>query len=282
MQDDLKQKKPRFQRIRNAFRWARRNWKPLAIVGAWIVSTWFMILLYDVLRASPARITEGQVKEYVASVMASATPPPGVASQVFATIHPSMVFIQTKIITTTEGKVEGSRGSGVVIDDNGSVLTSLHVVDKAIDIQVTFADGTQSAAFVLMRDPDNDLALLRPRNPPDGIPPAVLGSAGSLSVGDEVFAVGSPFGIPNSLSSGVVSGLNRSFKPPNRSTSLQGVIQFDAAVNPGNSGGPLLNRDGEVVGIVTGLVNPTEQDVFIGIGFAVPIPSGGGFGSPIQ
>ncbi len=282
MQDGLNQKKPRFQRIRNAYRWTRSNWKPLAIVGAWVVSTWLMILLYDVLRASPARITETQVKDYVASAMASATPPPAIASQVFATIHPSMVFIQTKVITTTEGKVEGTRGSGVVIDDNGSILTSLHVVDRAIDIQVTFADGTQSAAFILQRDPDNDLALLRPRNPPDGILPAVLGSSGSLSIGDEVFAVGSPFGIPNSLSSGVVSGLNRSFKPPNRSTSLQGVIQFDAAVNPGNSGGPLLNRDGEVVGIVTGLVNPTDQDVFIGIGFAVPIPSGGGFGSPIQ
>jgi S1-C subfamily serine protease len=282
MPEELKQKKERFQRIRNIYRWGRMNYKPLAIVGAWIISTWFMILLYDVLRASPARITENQVKDYVASAMASATPPPAIGSQVFAIIHPSMVFIQTKVITTTEGKVEGTRGSGVVIDDNGSVLTSLHVVDKAIDIQVTFADGTQSAAFVLQRDPDNDLALLKPRNPPDGIPPAVLGSSGSLSVGDEVFAAGSPFGIPNSFSAGVVSGLNRSFKPPNQSSSLQGVIQFDAAVNPGNSGGPLLNRDGEVVGIVTGLVNPTDQDVFIGIGFAVPLPAGGGFGSPIQ
>lgn len=282
MQAELKQKKPRFQRIRNAFRWTRLHWKPLAIVGAWIVSTWFMILLYDVLRASPARITESQVKDYVASAMASATPPQAYSSQVYAAIHPSMVFIQTKIITTTEGKVEGSRGSGVVIDDGGSILTSLHVVDKAIDIQVTFADGTQSAAFILQRDPDSDLALLRPRNPPDTVIPAVLGGAGGLSVGDEVFAVGSPFGIPNSLSAGVVSGLNRSFKPPNRANSLSGVIQFDAAVNPGNSGGPLLNRYGEVVGIVTGLVNPTEQDVFIGIGFAVPLPAGGGFGSPIQ
>ncbi len=282
MQDELSRKKPRLQRIRNAFRWARLHWKPLAIVGAWIVSTWLMILMYDVLRASPARITETQVKDYVASAMASATPPPPIASQVYAAVRPSMVFIQTKIITTTEGKVEGSRGSGVVIDDSGSILTSLHVVDKAIDIQVTFADGTQSAAFILQRDPDSDLALLRPRNPPDGIVPAVLGGAGGLSVGDEIFAVGSPFGIPNSLSAGVVSGLNRSFKPPNRANALSGVIQFDAAVNPGNSGGPLLNRYGEVVGIVTGLVNPTEQDVFIGIGFAVPLPSGGGFGSPIQ
>ena len=164
----------------------------------------------------------------------------------------------------------------------GSIMTSLHVVDKAIEIQVIFADGSKSDAFILVRDADNDLAVLRSRTPPDGLLPATLGSAGSLRVGDEVFAVGSPFGIPNSLSAGVVSGLNRSFRAPNRGPELRGVIQFDAAVNPGNSGGPLLNRYGEVVGIVTGLVNPTEQDVFIGIGFAVPIPGGGGFGSPIH
>jgi S1-C subfamily serine protease len=193
-----------------------------------------------------------------------------------------MVFVQTKVITATNGKVEGTRGSGVVVDDQGSVLTSLHVVDKAIEIQLIFANGSQSEAFIMIRDPDNDLAMLRPRTPPDGIPPAILGSAGGLRIGDEVFAVGSPFGIPNSLTAGVVSGLNRTFKPPNRGADLKGVIQFDAAVNPGNSGGPLLNRGGEVVGIVTGLVNPTQEDVFIGIGFAVPIPGGGGFGSPIH
>jgi S1-C subfamily serine protease len=109
-----------------------------------------------------------------------------------------------------------------------------------------------------------------------------LAGAGGLRVGDEVYAVGSPFGIPNSLSAGVVSGLNRTFKPPSTGgAELKNVIQFDAAVNPGNSGGPLLDRNGEVVGIVTGLINPTSQDVFIGIGFAVPIPGGGGFGTPI-
>ncbi len=282
MAEETITKKSRREKLAAAVRWVRLHYKPLAIVGAWIASTWLMISFYDAVRFSPTRLTENQVKDYVASAMASATPAPPYSAMVYATIRPSVVFIQTKIITTTEGKVEGSRGSGVVIDDNGSILTSLHVVDKAIEIQVIFADGTQSAAFVMLRDPDNDLALLRPRTPPDGVLPAVLSGAGSLSVGDEVFAVGSPFGIPNSLSAGVVSGLNRSFKPPNRADALKGVIQFDAAVNPGNSGGPLLNRYGEVVGIVTGLVNPTEQDVFIGIGFAVPIPSGGGFGSPIQ
>lgn len=281
--EDPEEKKSRREQWRDKVRWLRGHWKPLAIVGAWIVSTWLMILLYDGMRLSPSRLSEDQVNQLIANAMASATPPPPYSAEVFAVIHPSMVFIQTKIITSTDGKVEGSRGSGVVIDDNGSILTSLHVVDKAIEIQVIFSDGTKSDAFILIRDPDNDLAMLRSRNPPDGIPPAVLAGAGGLRVGDEVFAVGSPFGIPNSLTAGVVSGLNRSFKPPSKATELKGVIQFDAAVNPGNSGGPLLNRNGEVVGIVTGLVNPTEQDVFIGIGFAVPIPAGGGgLGSPIH
>lgn len=269
--EELKEKRSRRARLRDTIRWARAHWKPLAMVGAWIFSTWLMISLYDAVRFSPTRISEGQVKEIVASAMASATPPPPFSAQAFAAIHPSMVFIQTRILTTQEGKTEGTRGSGVVLDESGAILTSLHVVDRAIEIQVIFADGSQSDAFIFARSPENDIAVLRARTPPDGLIPAVLGNSGALRVGDEVYAVGSPFGIPNSLSAGVVSGLNRSFKPPTRSEALKNVIQFDAAVNPGNSGGPLLNRDGEVVGIVTGLVNPTDQDVFIGIGFAVPI-----------
>lgn len=280
----VKPKKTFRQRVRGVGSWTRAHWKALAIVGAWVLSTWLMIVLYDGMRLSPARLSQDQVKDLIASAMASATPPPPYSAEVYQTIAPSVVFIQTKIITTTDGKIEGSRGSGVVIDDTGSILTNLHVVDKAIEIQVVFADGTNSDAFILVRDPDNDLAMLRPRNPPDGLVPAVLAGAGGLRVGDEVFAVGNPFGIRHTLTAGVVSGLNRQFKPPNKSgADLTGVIQFDAAVNPGNSGGPLLNRDGEVVGIVTGLVNPTDQDVFIGIGFAVPIPAGGGgLGSPIH
>ena len=96
-----------------------------------------------------------------------------------------------------------------------------------------------------------------------------------------MFAAGNPFGIRNSFSAGVVSGLNRNFKSPKSGATLSNLIQFDAAANPGNSGGPLLNRDGEVVGIVTALYNPTDQEVFIGIAFAVPIDAAGGaMGSP--
>jgi S1-C subfamily serine protease len=98
-----------------------------------------------------------------------------------------------------------------------------------------------------------------------------MGSLAAMRIGDEVFAVGNPLGLTGSMSAGVVSGFDRSFTIEDLDQELDGLIQFDAAVNPGNSGGPLLNRYGQVIGIVTGLINPTEQEVFIGIGFAVPI-----------
>jgi S1-C subfamily serine protease len=158
-----------------------------------------------------------------------------------------------------------------VVDDTGTILTCLHVVKDAVEVRVTFADGTESAAAIVVAQAENDLAVLRPLVIPDDLVPATLTSSGTLHVGDEVAAVGNPFGIRNSLSAGVVSGLGRNFKSPKTGETLTNLIQFDAAVNPGNSGGPLVNRDGEVVGIVTGLLNPTNQEVFIGISFAIPI-----------
>ena len=106
--------------------------------------------------------------------------------------------------------------------------------------------------------------------------PAMLGNPNAMRVGDEAFVVSNPLGLYGSMSAGVISGFDRSFQPPNSTQRLQGLIQIDAAVNPGNSGGPLLNRQGQVVGIVAGLVNPADQNVFAGIGFAVPINVAGG------
>ena len=108
------------------------------------------------------------------------------------------------------------------------------------------------------------------------IVPATLGNPNALRVGDEAYVVGNPFGLQDSMSAGVISGLHRTFKPPNSPTEMQDLIQFDAATNPGASGGPLLNRYGQVVGIVSMLMNPTDQNVFIGIGFAVTITTAGG------
>ncbi len=162
-------------------------------------------------------------------------------------------------------------GSGVVIVDNGTILTNLHVVAGADSITVSFYEGTEAAADVISVQPENDLAVLKARKIPDDLQAATLRSTTDLNIGDEVVAVGFPFDIGPSASDGVVSGLKREYRSPEGKRKLTNLIQFDAAANPGNSGGPLVTMDGAVVGIVTGIYNPTEQRVFIGIGFAVPI-----------
>ncbi|HSC65817.1 MAG TPA: trypsin-like peptidase domain-containing protein [Caldimonas sp.] len=169
------------------------------------------------------------------------------------------------------GSVERGVGTGVVIIDNGTILTNLHVVTGAKKIRVTFFDGSESDAVVLSTQPENDLAVLRARTIPDDLEAATMRSTADLASGDHVLAVGFPFGIGPSASAGVVSGLKRQFRSPDGQQMLTNLIQFDAAANPGNSGGPLVTMDGEVVGIVTAILNPNRQRVFIGIGFAVPI-----------
>jgi S1-C subfamily serine protease len=164
-----------------------------------------------------------------------------------------------------------SVGTGVVVVDKGLILTNLHVVADAGRITVTFADGSQSEAIVVNRQPDNDLAVLQAKTIPDDLQAATLASTAHLAPGDAVMAVGFPFGIGPSASQGVVSGLKREFRSPEGRRTLSNLIQFDAAANPGNSGGPLVTMDGHVVGIVTAIMNPGQQGTFIGIGFAVPI-----------
>jgi S1-C subfamily serine protease len=198
---------------------------------------------------------------------------------VYDTILPSLVLIRSERPHTTTEDGSGL-GSGVIINADGSILTSLHVVDGATTLRVTFADGTESAATIASSDPAHDSAVLTAATPPQVIVPAVMGGAGR--VGDEAFAVGHPLGLRNSLTAGVISGFGRSI-PLEKGGTLTGLIQFDAAVNPGNSGGPLLNRNGEVIGIVTALADPSEDGYFIGIGFAVPIAAAGGAaGAPPQ
>lgn len=175
-----------------------------------------------------------------------------------------------------KGPRERSVGSGVVIVDSGIILTNLHVVAGSKRITVTFSDGMESEAIVVGTKPENDLAVIRAVTIPDDLPAATMGSTAGLNPGDEVVAVGFPFGIGPSVSAGVVSGLNREFRSPEGKRVLTGLIQFDAAANPGNSGGPLVTMSGEVVGIVTAILNPTEARTFIGIGFATTIESAGG------
>ncbi len=167
-------------------------------------------------------------------------------------------------------------GSGVVIVESGLILTNLHVVEGATSIKVVFADGLVSDADVVQTQPDQDLAVLKARTLPDDLQAATLKSTADLRPGDTVIAVGFPFGIGPSVTSGVVSGLKREFRTPQGQRLLTNLIQFDAAVNPGSSGGPLITPEGEVIGIVTAVLNPTEQRVFVGIGFAVPIENAAG------
>ncbi len=166
-------------------------------------------------------------------------------------------------------------GTGVVISEEGLILTNLHVVWGAERLKITFADGTESSAVVVGTQPHNDLAVLKPTRIPDDLQPATLGSSRQLASGDAVAVVGFPFGMGPSVSSGVISGLNREFKSDHGERLMSGLIQFDAAANPGNSGGPLVNMDGEVIGIVTAIMNPTKARTFIGIGFAATIEAAG-------
>ena len=164
-----------------------------------------------------------------------------------------------------------STGSGVVIIDNGTILTNLHVVAGAKRIRVTFADGHESDATLINAQPENDMAVLRAKSIPDDLEAATMRSSTELRPGDQVLAVGFPFGIGPSASGGVVSGLKRQFRSPEGGQRISNLIQFDAAANPGNSGGPLITMDGAVVGIVTAILNPGDAGTFIGIAFAVPI-----------
>ena len=235
-----------------------------------VLATLTALLFYNYLTPEPPQLTTRDVNDSVVEVLASVTPAPALSAQVYQVVQPSLVFIEVEK-PDDEGEIGHGVGSGVVISGAGDILTSLHVVDGATDIQLFFADGSETGAQVIVEQPENDIAVLHPSEPPGLIVPAVLGNPGAMRIGDEAFVVGNPLGLYSSMSVGVISGFNRSFKPRNSDQKLEGLIQIDAAVNPGNSGGPLLNRGGQVIGIVTGLVNPTEQEVFIGIGFAVPI-----------
>lgn len=186
----------------------------------------------------------------------TATPLP--VTDVYQLLAPSVVLITTS---------KGSLGSGVIVNDTGLVLTAHHVVSGGGTISIRFADGTKATAKIASSNPTSDIATLTPAKLPEVVVPAVLG--GGIAVGSDVVAIGNPLGLRDSTTTGVVSGLDRTTKTA--SGSLSGLIQFDAAVNPGSSGGPLLNAQGQVVGVVVSIADPGKDDAFAGIAFAVPI-----------
>jgi S1-C subfamily serine protease len=202
---------------------------------------------------------------------------PSRALRAALTIGPSVVRVRGFTDDPKDPKGEDQPngvGSGVVISEEGVILTNLHVVQGSKKLMVTFADGFEAEATVVAVQPENDLAVIKAVKIPDDLQAATMGSTGKLMPGDEVVAVGFPFGIGPSVSAGVISGMNREFRTEGKSV-LRGLIQFDAAANPGNSGGPLVNMSGEVVGVVTAILNPTSARTFIGIAFAATIESAG-------
>jgi S1-C subfamily serine protease len=198
---------------------------------------------------------------------------PSAAAKAAEIIRPSVVRVMSFAKNAKGEEEEQGVGTGVVIVDKGIILTNLHVVQGAETLTLTFFDGSESAASVVGAQPENDLAVLQAHTIPDDLAAATMRSTSDLLPGDQVVAVGFPFGIGPSVSAGVVSGLGRSFQSPEGEQEIGNLIQFDAAANPGNSGGPLVTMGGEVVGVVTGILNPTSHRTFVGIGFAVPIES---------
>lgn len=226
---------------------------------------------YVGLSRTPGALTQRDIDQAVLHTL-NTQPLPQPAAKAYAKIRPSVVRVRAMSLPDAQGKQEElGAGSGVVIVDGGVILTNLHVAQGAPRLQVVFADGHESAAELVGAQPENDLAVIKARSVPDDLVPATMRSTADLQVGERVVAVGFPFGIGPTTSSGVVSGLKREFRSPEGKSLLTNLIQFDAAANPGSSGGPLVTDSGEVVGIVTAILNPTEQRVFIGIGFAVPI-----------
>ncbi len=263
----------RWQRLKA---WSRRRATPLAaIAGAALAS----LALVSVLGLQPrARvITQNDIDQAVRASLEK-EPLPSAAAKAYQTIAPSVVRVVGLMDENDSGEddveqraLERSLGTGVVIIDNGTILTNLHVVAGSRKVKVRFWNGEESEALIVGTQPENDLAVLKATKLPDDLQAATMRSTADLAPGDQVIAVGHPFGIGPSVSAGVVSGLKREFRNPEGEARLSNLIQFDAAANPGNSGGPLVTMDGHVVGIVTAILNPSEQRTFIGIGFAVPI-----------
>lgn len=162
---------------------------------------------------------------------------------------------------------EGS-GSGSIMDTQGHILTNNHVIRDAQKLEVTLADGSKWPAKLVGTDPDNDLAVIKINAPGEKLKPLPMGDSRKLQVGQKVLAIGNPFGLGLTLTTGIISSLGRNIRSE-VGTMIEDLIQTDASINPGNSGGPLLNSEGEMIGINTAIVSPTG--VSVGIGFAIPV-----------
>ena len=278
--------------LRRGFTGPRGLWTALAVLALMCA-----VLLALQLRPGPRVFTQEDIDAAVVKTLQT-VPLPSQATKAYETIRPSVVRVTSYVRKSRlppekaqagrksgapqaapakpvnpadDEEVELGVGTGVVIVDKGIILTNLHVVQGADRIMVTFSDGLEASANITGVQAENDLAVLQASKIPDDLIAATMISTQKLAPGDQVMAVGYPFGIGPSASAGIVSGLKRSFRSPEGGHEMSNLIQFDAAANPGNSGGPLVTMEGEGVGIVTAILNPTSARTFIGIGFAVPI-----------
>jgi S1-C subfamily serine protease len=227
-----------------------------------------VVILLGVIAGLAFRLSGSPPK---ASARAAAPTPTPTATltvpAIYQRVAPSVVLVRTA----------HELGSGVIVTDSGLILTANHVVSGGGAVTVTFADGTTTSATVAGANPKLDVAELVPAKLPQVVVPATVG--GGAGVGASVVAIGNPLALADSVSAGVISGLDRT--ADTRNGKFTGLIQFDAAVNPGSSGGPLLDAHGRIIGVVVSLATPDGQDAFAGIGFAVPIGAalgGGGKG----
>ena len=189
----------------------------------------------------------------------------------YARVRPSVVRITTGDTSTDPfSRQSEGLGSGIVLDKDGRILTNYHVVRGFDEVTVTFSDGTVAKASVVGKDPGNDVAVVKTDADASVLSPATLGESTGVKVGTEVAAIGNPFGLDGTFTTGVISGLDRTLNSSANGRPIRGLLQTDTAINPGNSGGALFNLKGEVIGINTAIENPNGGG-FVGVGYAVPI-----------
>ncbi len=229
------------------------------------VGTAAVVVLLGVIAVLATRLAGAPPAAKAATPRPTPTPTSLTVPAIYQRLAPSVVLVRTA----------HDLGTGVIVADDGTILTANHVIAGGTAITVTFADGTTATAIVAAADPKRDIATLPPAKLPQVVVPATVG--GGVGVGAPVVAIGNPLGLTDSVSAGVVSGLDRTADTSNGRFS--GLIQFDASVNPGSSGGPLLDAHGLVIGIVVSIAAPAGEDAFAGIGFAVPIGAALGGGS---
>jgi S1-C subfamily serine protease len=257
---------------------ARRTWRELYkrherpfffLCGAALAV--MLLAVHASLAPAPLRLTQEDIDQAVMHTLET-KPLASPAMKAYQAVRSSIV----RVSAIGDGLeydeyMRRATGSGVVIIDRGVILTSLHVVAGSSRVRVQFEDGLEADAAIISIQPENDLAVLQAKQIPDDLQAATLRSAKHLVEGEHVTAVGFPFGIGPSVSHGVISGLKRQYQAPDGQRVLSNLIQFDAAANPGSSGGPLVNAAGEVIGIITAILGTPEKSAFSGIAFAVPI-----------